>query len=164
MRASRVEALSEVAFANTREELVEFLGEQHVGHYRDDDRWNKVYRKGGPLEWFNPPFRLEVAFVRRNLDNLDPGLHDARKEPCAYPNDVHGEHDHNACLDAVAETSEPNTRPMTIDPRAYGPAAIRSMARAVHEVLGKSGRDRLSMGHLLTLNCCMNLVVDKEGA
>ena len=51
--------------------------------------------------------------------------------------------------------------PMQIAPDAWSPAAIRDMARAVHEQLGFDGRASLSTAHLLTL-CCLCHVVESQ--
>lgn len=76
----RCEDMRPVARAETKEALVAFMererepwedtGEKHQLHDTDSEarvrgpfveripsyRWNKTFRKGGPLEWFNPPF------------------------------------------------------------------------------------------------------------
>jgi len=54
MRSSQVETLTTVARADTKEELEALMDREKVESYRDDNWW-KTYRKGGPLEWFNPP-------------------------------------------------------------------------------------------------------------
>lgn len=51
----RTEAQTLVAVSTDRDELVKFWKEQEVDRYTTDDQWNKVYKKGGPLEWYNPP-------------------------------------------------------------------------------------------------------------
>ena len=56
MRSPQVEILSVAARADTAEELTEMLEAESVEYYLDG-QWGKRYRKGGPLEWFNPPFR-----------------------------------------------------------------------------------------------------------
>ena len=52
----RAEATRLVAVANYRSEIVDLIRIEKVEPYRDEDRWQKVFRKGGPLEWFNPPY------------------------------------------------------------------------------------------------------------
>lgn len=59
MRAPKVEILSPVVRADTREALEAFLKREEVEAYTDG-RWGKVYRKGGPLEWFNRPWDFEA--------------------------------------------------------------------------------------------------------
>jgi hypothetical protein len=62
MRASNAENLTWVARAETKEKLQRFLENEKVEYYKDG-RWGKTYRKGGPLEWCNPPFSSDDAFV-----------------------------------------------------------------------------------------------------
>jgi hypothetical protein len=55
---SNAEHVVPVARAETREELLALLQREKVEPYRepaDSHRWYKVYRKGGPLEWYNDP-------------------------------------------------------------------------------------------------------------
>ena len=54
MRSSNVEIVEPVVKAETREELERFVESERVEPYRDG-RWNKSFRRGGPLEWFNRP-------------------------------------------------------------------------------------------------------------
>ena len=49
-----VESRKAVAKADTREALEQLLERECVEPYQDDC-WHKTYRKGGPLEWYNPP-------------------------------------------------------------------------------------------------------------
>lgn len=60
MRASKVEHLEPVCWAETREGIDDLLTREKVEQYSDPMAgggfWGKGYRKGGPLEWFNPPF------------------------------------------------------------------------------------------------------------
>jgi len=64
MRSSNVEIVSSVARAETAEELTAMMERESVEPYRsEDDRWYKCYREGGPLEWFNPPFSMDVHIV-----------------------------------------------------------------------------------------------------
>jgi len=69
------EQLRPVARAETREQLEQFLQSQAVDSYTDDDGSNmcggklrKSFRKGGRLEYFNPPDRDE-CFVEVRLDD-----------------------------------------------------------------------------------------------
>lgn len=54
MRMPQVEMKKIVCAAETRAELADLLRSERVPHY-SDGQWNKCYRKGGPLEWCNPP-------------------------------------------------------------------------------------------------------------
>jgi hypothetical protein len=51
----RTEAVRLVAVSDNRSELESLLTSEKVEPYSDDGRWRKVYRQGGPLEWFNAP-------------------------------------------------------------------------------------------------------------
>jgi hypothetical protein len=51
MRSPKSETLDNVA-KGTREELIALYRSERVEVYRDG-KWHKVFRKGGPLEWFN---------------------------------------------------------------------------------------------------------------
>ncbi len=60
------EYLTPVGRADSRESLVAFLAREQVEPYSDDDGQNmmggkllKSFRKGGPLEFLNPPDRDE---------------------------------------------------------------------------------------------------------
>lgn len=84
MRSEHFETLKPVARARTREALVALVALERVEQYgeasgleperRDvtaalgwrvqSTRWIKVFRKGGPLEWCNPPTPADVHFVR----------------------------------------------------------------------------------------------------
>lgn len=54
----RAEAQSLIAFSESKEELTTLLRDELVEPYKDEN-WRKTYRKGGPLEWFNPPYGHE---------------------------------------------------------------------------------------------------------
>lgn len=69
MRHPKSEILTIVARAETKEELETFLGREKVVTYKDE-QWNKAYRQGGPLEWFNPPFAQDPTFVDYGLPQL----------------------------------------------------------------------------------------------
>ncbi len=50
-----------------KDRLVKFYEDEIVESY-DDDRFRKVFRKGGPLEWYNPLWTLE------SIDSFGHGL------------------------------------------------------------------------------------------
>ena len=50
---SNAEMVQPIAVAETREALENYLKSERVEPYQTDGRWNKVFRQGGPLEWFN---------------------------------------------------------------------------------------------------------------
>lgn len=55
MRASKIEIMTKICIAETPEALEEFLDSESVTPYQENG-WGKTFRKGGPLEWYNPPF------------------------------------------------------------------------------------------------------------
>jgi hypothetical protein len=55
MRDARVEWMTPVCCADSREELEAFVEREKVEPYKDGT-WGKSFRQGGPLEWFNQPF------------------------------------------------------------------------------------------------------------
>lgn len=64
MQAPKSEILAPVARGESREALVNFLKQEKVEGYQDGN-WGKTYRKGGPLEWYNPPYgNPEKHFIR----------------------------------------------------------------------------------------------------
>jgi hypothetical protein len=63
MTDEKVEYLTPVAVAESREALEAFVASERVPYYQTDN-WGKEFRQGGPLEWFNPPmFDPERSFV-----------------------------------------------------------------------------------------------------
>lgn len=50
----KAEYAEPVAYAATREALLAFVEREQVEPYQDG-QWGKYFRRGGPLEWFNPP-------------------------------------------------------------------------------------------------------------
>lgn len=62
MRASNIENVRPVARAHERSVLEQYLARETVESYRDG-QWAKSFRKGGPLEWYNPPFFHDESFV-----------------------------------------------------------------------------------------------------
>ncbi len=59
MRAAHAEDLAAVGWAATREALEAVLAGERVEPYTDG-RWNKAFRKGGPLEWCNEPWSGDI--------------------------------------------------------------------------------------------------------
>jgi len=73
MRSPKIEYLNNVCRAETKEALKAFIEREKVEGYSDGEaensfnrKWGKSFRKGGPLEWFNPPldFQEGAHFVR----------------------------------------------------------------------------------------------------
>ena len=72
MRDAKVEMLQPVARAISREALEAFVARERVEPYSEPcewaahGSWGKVFRKGGPLEWHNPPldWQSEVHYRR----------------------------------------------------------------------------------------------------
>lgn len=65
----RTEATRLVAIAEYRSEIESLLRDERVEPYKDDN-WHKVYRKGGPLEWYNAPDGIftELGIVELRRD------------------------------------------------------------------------------------------------
>jgi hypothetical protein len=61
MRAAQVEMMTHVCRAESRAELVALIERERVVPYHDG-QWLKVFRQGGPLEWFNPPWEEYRSF------------------------------------------------------------------------------------------------------
>jgi hypothetical protein len=59
MRSPKIEMMTEVARGSTQESLLRLLESERVESYSDGP-WGKSFRKGGPLEWCNPPFAHEL--------------------------------------------------------------------------------------------------------
>lgn len=63
MREPHIENLRAVKVSNDRAELAKFVTDEKVPPYRSEGGqhgWSKVFREGGPLEWFNAPHTLEA--------------------------------------------------------------------------------------------------------
>jgi len=54
MRSDHVEVLQPVFRAKTKAALLGLLAVERVPFYTDG-QWSKVFRQGGPLEWYNLP-------------------------------------------------------------------------------------------------------------
>jgi hypothetical protein len=63
MRYAHVETIKELCWASTIQELDDFLNSETVEYYKDG-QWGKQYRKGGPLEWKNPPFEFDSYAIQ----------------------------------------------------------------------------------------------------
>jgi hypothetical protein len=61
MRSSHVEDLEPICSADSREKLEKLVSDERVDYYRDG-QWSKNYRKGGPLEWYNPPYSADRTY------------------------------------------------------------------------------------------------------
>ena len=77
MRACKIELLTVIARAETREALEKYMKAEEVDSYRDG-QWGKVYRKGGPLEWCNSPFLIDQCIV--DVGSADSWALNARNE------------------------------------------------------------------------------------
>lgn len=60
MRSPKIEMLTPICRAETKEELEAFISRERVEPYKTDEHWHKVYRQGGPLEWFNEPYGFDA--------------------------------------------------------------------------------------------------------
>lgn len=75
MRSDHIESMSVAARASTREALVAFVASERVEPYTTecDYRpvpWGKVFRKDGPLEWFNEPYGLDIEECIREQPSI----------------------------------------------------------------------------------------------
>ena len=61
MRSSKAGHLKAVAKSETKEKLEIFIQSELVDPYREDG-WYKYFRRGGLLEWCNPPTYDDEAF------------------------------------------------------------------------------------------------------
>lgn len=70
MMRDRMERADLVACSDSLEELKQFEAGERVDEYVDggfsgfdggSQKFRKVYRKGGPLEWYNPPDSMDRA-------------------------------------------------------------------------------------------------------
>lgn len=77
MRSSKVENLTPIARAETKKILETFMEKEKTDLY-SDDRWQKNYRQGGPLEWYNPPFSMNAHIL--NVGSADEWAATARRE------------------------------------------------------------------------------------
>lgn len=89
MRSSNIEILTAVLRAKTKGELVEFVESQRVAEYHEPQEvpqtmaarmarpsqvrgpWQKCFRKGGPLEWYNAPYRSDEDLHFFAVEALD---------------------------------------------------------------------------------------------
>lgn len=56
MRSPKIEHTEIAAVATTPRALTEFMEREREPESYSDGTWGKVFRKGGPLEWYNSPF------------------------------------------------------------------------------------------------------------
>jgi hypothetical protein len=100
MRSGRIEDLTPVARAETKEELLALLEREKVEEYTDEGdhvnsedhsfgisrsvstgyRYGKTYRKGGPLEWYNPPWEVRTDQHFRNVGTREDWMKNAGME------------------------------------------------------------------------------------
>jgi hypothetical protein len=83
MRAPKIETSEFVARADVAEKLHQWMRDERVEPYTEDN-WRKVFKKGGPLEWYNEPFSgmgqgvmyfgTEEEWVQRALKNYHVAL------------------------------------------------------------------------------------------
>lgn len=101
MRSSNIENLQPVFRAETKEKLKEFIEKEKVEHYTDDGtrilqhttdmlagtteinngyKWQKCFRKDGPLEWFNKPYEYDENKHFINVGTKEDWANDARQD------------------------------------------------------------------------------------
>ena len=79
MRSAQVEILQPVYRADSKEKLISCLEAESCKAYRTDNRWNKMFKCGGPLEWFNPPWNFEDPRHFVNVGTPDSAAEQAAK-------------------------------------------------------------------------------------
>lgn len=63
MRSPKIEILKNVARAESINDLKILLERERVPEVYREDGYCKIFRKGGPLEWYNYPSYDDEAFV-----------------------------------------------------------------------------------------------------
>jgi len=71
MRSSKIEILQDVARAETKEQLKAFVEKHKVEPYLTDERWSKVFKQDGILEWFNPPYDHQEEHHFRHITPIE---------------------------------------------------------------------------------------------
>lgn len=99
MRSSNAEITISVFRSEEREPMEKFLKDERVETYKDGT-WGKVFRAGGPLEWYNEPYEhlgqgilevsegvwVEEARQRwQNMVQAIPELPHMLEVPLTYP-------------------------------------------------------------------------------
>lgn len=79
MRSPNIERLTPVCRAETKEMLMDFLTRESVPGYRDG-QWGKSFRQGGPLEWFNPPYKNDENMHFQNAGGVEKWIENARRD------------------------------------------------------------------------------------
>lgn len=67
MRASKIEIKHIVAVSELRSELEHLVASETVEPYSDGN-WGKSFRRGGPLEWCNPPYVFDHPIIELRRD------------------------------------------------------------------------------------------------
>jgi hypothetical protein len=60
MRSSNVENIEVVRTGQTSEELADWYRDQLAPEPWNDGRWNKAFKAGSDLEWYNPATSIDV--------------------------------------------------------------------------------------------------------
>ena len=55
MRSGRIQYSEAVAWSENADSLQQLLDREQVEKYKDGE-WDKYFRQGGPLEWYNKPW------------------------------------------------------------------------------------------------------------
>ena len=55
----RTEAQKIAVVSCEKEKLIDFYNGEACDMYTDDNRWNKTFKKGGMLEWYNPLYSFD---------------------------------------------------------------------------------------------------------
>ena len=67
MTDPKIEMRRLVVVSDSVEDIIKFLEMERVPDYKDG-AWSKSFRRGGPLEWYNPPLKHCI----RKWPNLHP--------------------------------------------------------------------------------------------
>jgi hypothetical protein len=71
MRSSKIEILTTIGYAETKEALKNFLQSNSTTGYREEDKWWKVYKKGSILEWYNAPYDSDDMYHFVDIGSLE---------------------------------------------------------------------------------------------
>lgn len=90
MRSPKIQMLTPVARAETKEQLQAFVKRETVELYREDQGpawpegafWGKTFRKGGLLEWCNQPSEHDESYHYRDMDVI---VREFLAEQCRIP-------------------------------------------------------------------------------
>lgn len=81
----QAEGAEAVAMSDDRQRLVNWYNSQKAPErYNDDERWNKMFIKGGPLEWFNGLSNIDSDVI----ETFGQGVHETWAEEHSLRTDI----------------------------------------------------------------------------